>query len=184
MRELPLGVRSTAMVVPSLSRGPGRCFVRKLLFARRLRRCAFLRQSRELFFDSVEARFHDAMLREHRGVDYSSGQSGIAPPPVQADLFRFVDRADEQPNLNRQQLDICQVDLDVARDDEPFVQDTVEDIDQAMRSRWIYELRQSGAPIWVLRSCTAAGPMARDRCSDRRPSSQTSLSTPPCDGSA
>src|SRR5207248_844112 len=40
-----------------------------------------------------------------------------------------------------------QIDLDIAGDDETFVEDTVENVDQAVRPRRVHELRQS-----VLRS--------------------------------
>src|SRR5713226_462468 len=58
----------------------------------------------------------------------------IEPPPVEADLLGLVDRADEQPDTDRQQLDFGQRDLDVARDDEAFVQHAIEDLDQTGRS--------------------------------------------------
>src|SRR5579872_876378 len=51
-------------------------------------------------------------------------------PPVEADLLRFVDRADQQANSNRQQLDFRERHLDVARDHQAFVQDAVEHVDQ------------------------------------------------------
>jgi hypothetical protein len=53
-------------------------------------------------------------------------------PPVQPDLLRFVDRAHEQANLNREQLDVREVDLDVTGYHQPFVQDAVEDLDKPM----------------------------------------------------
>src|SRR5438093_9468266 len=51
-------------------------------------------------------------------------------PPVQADLFGLVDRTDQQPNPNRQQLDFGQRNLDVPGNDETLVEDSVEDVDQ------------------------------------------------------
>jgi hypothetical protein len=48
--------------------------------------------------------------------------------------------------LNRQQLDIREIDLDIAGDDQPFVEDAVEDVYKAVRARWINELGQSGDP--------------------------------------
>ena len=60
-------------------------------------------------------------------------QPRVVAPPVQSDLFGLVDRAHEQSDLNRQQLDVREIDLDVASDDEPLVEDTVEDVDQAVR---------------------------------------------------
>src|SRR6478735_1037288 len=55
-------------------------------------------------------------------------QGGVALPPVDPHLARLVDRGDDQPQLDRQQLDVEQVDLDVARDDDPLVEDALEDV--------------------------------------------------------
>src|SRR3954453_16180465 len=55
-------------------------------------------------------------------------------PPVETDLLGLVDRADEQPDANRQQLDFGQRHLDVAGDDEPLVENTVENVDESRRS--------------------------------------------------
>ena len=51
-------------------------------------------------------------------------------PPVQPDLFRLVDRTDEQTNSNRQQLDFRQRHLDVAGDHQAFVEYPIKDIDE------------------------------------------------------
>src|SRR2546423_1113628 len=62
-------------------------------------------------------------------------QVRVVAPPVQADLLGLVNRADEQTDLERQKLDVRQRDLDVARDDQPLVEDAVEHVNQAGRSR-------------------------------------------------
>ena len=54
-------------------------------------------------------------------------------PPVEADLLRLVDRADQQPDPNREQLDFRQRHLDVAGDDEAFVENAVENVDETGR---------------------------------------------------
>ena len=54
----------------------------------------------------------------------------IVFPPIETDLLSFVDRTDEQPDPNGQQLDLGERYLDVAGDDEALVQDPVEDVDQ------------------------------------------------------
>ena len=54
----------------------------------------------------------------------------IVFPPVEADLLRLVDGADEQSDPDRQQLDFRERHFDIARDDEPFVQDPVEYVDE------------------------------------------------------
>jgi len=58
----------------------------------------------------------------------------IVLPPVEADLLGLVNRTDQQPNANREELDFRERHFDVAGDDEPFVQDPVEHIDQSRRS--------------------------------------------------
>src|SRR5262245_65501956 len=58
----------------------------------------------------------------------------IELPPVEADLLGFVDRADEQPDADRQELDFRKRDLDVAGDDQPLVKDPIEDVDKTCRS--------------------------------------------------
>ena len=91
-----------------------------------------MRETRELLLDSRETCFDGGRLGHHSGPGTGSGETRIISPPVQADLLRLVDRADEEPDLNRQQLDIREIDLDVARDDQPLIKDTVEDVDQAV----------------------------------------------------
>src|SRR4051812_18306535 len=75
-------------------------------------------------------------------------QPRIASPPVQSDLLGLVDRADEQTNLNRQQLDVGEIDLDVAGNHQTFVEHPIQDVDEAMRTRRVYELRQSVLQGW------------------------------------
>ena len=58
----------------------------------------------------------------------------IELPPVEPDLLGLVDRADEQPDPYRQQLDFRQRHLDVAGDHEPLVEYSVEYVDEARGS--------------------------------------------------
>src|SRR4051794_16801669 len=60
-------------------------------------------------------------------------QRGIGLPPVDAHLARPVDRRDEQPELDGQQLDVEQIDLDVAGDDDALVEPPLEDVGEARR---------------------------------------------------
>ncbi len=53
-------------------------------------------------------------------------------PPVHSDLFGFVDRADEKANLDGEKLDVGEVDLDVADDDEALVEHAIENVDQTI----------------------------------------------------
>src|SRR3954470_2644068 len=59
-------------------------------------------------------------------------ERGVGLPPVDPDLLRLVDRGDDQPQLDRQQLDVEQVDLDVAGDHDPLVEDAFEDVGEAV----------------------------------------------------
>src|SRR5205085_7302407 len=61
------------------------------------------------------------------------GVETVGAPPVDADGLGLVDRADDEAELDREQLDVRQRDLDVAGDDESFVEDLVEDVDQTLR---------------------------------------------------
>jgi len=54
-------------------------------------------------------------------------------PPVDPDLAGLVDRRDEQPDLDRQQLDVEQIHADVARDHDPLVENAFEDVGQVRR---------------------------------------------------
>jgi hypothetical protein len=77
-------------------------------------------------------------------------EAGIVAPPVEANLFGLVDRAHEQPHLNGEELDIGEVDLDVAGDHEALVEHSVENVDEAVRAirrgeLWQVGLRSSSA---------------------------------------
>src|SRR4051794_40298228 len=57
-------------------------------------------------------------------------QRRVALPPVDAHLLGLVHGRDQQPQLDRQQLDVEQVDLDVARDDDALVEHALQDVGQ------------------------------------------------------
>ena len=57
-------------------------------------------------------------------------QIGIEFPPVHANLLGFINRADQQTNADRQQFDIRERDANVAGDDQPFVENAVQNIDE------------------------------------------------------
>jgi len=48
--------------------------------------------------------------------------------------------------MDRKELDVGEIDLDVASDDEAFVQHAVEDVDQTVVPSRSYKFRQSVAP--------------------------------------
>src|SRR4029453_13697266 len=52
----------------------------------------------------------------------SRRQVAVVAPPVETDLLRLVQRADEQPDADGEKLDFGEGDLDVARDHQSLVQ--------------------------------------------------------------
>jgi hypothetical protein len=62
-------------------------------------------------------------------------QSGIGPPPIHSYLLCLVDRADEEANLNREELYVGEIDLDVADHDEALVEHAIEDVDETVGAR-------------------------------------------------
>src|SRR2546427_158707 len=59
----------------------------------------------------------------------------IVPPPVQPDLLCLVQRAYDQPDADREELDFGERDLDVPCDHEPLVEHSIEHIDEPGASR-------------------------------------------------
>ena len=62
-------------------------------------------------------------------------QARVCPPPIHSNLLCLVDGADEKADLNREQLDVGEVDLDVADHDEALVEHAIEDVDKAVGAR-------------------------------------------------
>src|SRR4051812_751148 len=54
----------------------------------------------------------------------------IVLPPVQTNLLRLVDRTDHQSDPDGQEFDFGERHLDIAGDDQPFVEHAVENVDQ------------------------------------------------------
>ena len=61
-------------------------------------------------------------------------QVAVVTPPVETDLLRLVQRADEQSDADGEKLDFREGDLDVARDHQPLVQHAIEDVDESRRA--------------------------------------------------
>src|SRR5687767_12123637 len=76
----------------------------------------------------------------------------IVPPPVQANLLGLIDGADHQADADGEQLDLGNRDLDIAGDDQPLVEYSIENVDEA-RSASVADLhgisRHSGASVKV-----------------------------------
>src|SRR6266542_5625974 len=90
-------------------------------------------------------------------------------PPVEANLLRFVDRADQQPYSDRQQFYFGQRHLDVARHHEPFVEHAVENVDQTRRSPVpIRQRRHRFRILTALQTLAFLDNEARSRLSQQR----------------
>ncbi len=74
----------------------------------------------------------DALLQtgDDRFSFFVRNQRAVVPPPIEADLFGFVDRADEQTNADGEQLDVGERDAHIASDDQPLVEDPIQDVNQ------------------------------------------------------
>src|ERR1051326_7772082 len=46
----------------------------------------------------------------------------IVAPPINPDLTRFVDRSDQEPNVDREQLHLKELDPDVTGNDNAFIE--------------------------------------------------------------
>src|SRR5207244_5164410 len=57
----------------------------------------------------------------------------VVLPPVQPDLLGLVDRADDEADAHREELDLGERHLDVAGDDETLVENAVQHVHQAAR---------------------------------------------------
>ena len=72
-------------------------------------------------------------------------QVPVVPPPVEADLLGLVERADEQPDPDGEQLDFGQRHLDVAGDDQPLVEHAIEHVDEPGRAMVGWKLESHAA---------------------------------------
>jgi hypothetical protein len=59
----------------------------------------------------------------------------ICLPPVQSDLLGLIDRADEKTYLDGEELNVGEIDLDVAYDNEALVEHAVQDVNQTIAAR-------------------------------------------------
>src|SRR5437764_2035943 len=73
----------------------------------------------------------EPVLQAGAALRGAPGQRGVARPPVDPELRGLVGRRDQEPQLDREQLDVEQVDRHVARDHDPLVQDPLQDVGEA-----------------------------------------------------
>ena len=57
-----------------------------------------------------------------------AAKNGVVDPPIHSHLLCLVHRTDHQADLNREQLNIHQLDLDIASDDNAFVQHSLDEL--------------------------------------------------------
>ena len=87
------------------------------------------RERLDLPFQLTDLRAQIVGLR-HRPALAAGRQVPIVTPPVQPDLLRLVERADQQAYPDRQELDLRERDLDVAGDHEALVEHPIENVDE------------------------------------------------------
>src|SRR4051812_13589172 len=90
-------------------------------------RSSLFRKTFECSFDAIEPSLE--LGGWQRRVGRSRAETWISAPPIQADLLGFVDRTHKKSYLNRQQLDVREIDLDVASHDQSLVENPVENVD-------------------------------------------------------
>src|SRR5438445_502566 len=65
----------------------------------------------------------------------AGSQVVVVTPPIEADLLRFVDRTHDQAHPDREQLDLRQRHLDVAGDDQSFIEHAIENVHETTALR-------------------------------------------------
>src|ERR1700712_2656090 len=113
MRLVPPEARSTGMLLPPAVR----LFFRSLRSGPRRRTLGCQRQRGDSFFQRPHLVAQNFVLG--RQMPGGHGKIGILAPPVQTDLLRLVDRADEEADADGDELDLRQGDPDVAGNDQP-----------------------------------------------------------------
>jgi hypothetical protein len=82
----------------------------------------------------------------------------VISPPVQSDLLGLVDRAHDETDTNREELDLGERDLDVTGHDQALVEDAVENVNKS-----------AGSARWLLANQFAFVPWERSSRRRRRP---------------
>ena len=84
--------------------------------------------------EGCDLAFQDAQLPAQVlgiiGGPSAGSQVTIVLPPVEPDLLSLVDRANDQPDPDREELDFGERDLDISGDGESLVQHPVKHIDE------------------------------------------------------
>src|SRR5919197_4933126 len=92
-----------------------------------------LAERTELGFEMPDPILQRALLAVQL-VAVPTGQVGVPGPPVDPELLRLVRRCDQETQLDGEQLDVEQVDGDVAGHHDALVQHTIENVHEARPS--------------------------------------------------
>src|SRR6185295_16690068 len=120
MRLVPPAARSTAIV-----KTPYRVSV---LAGRTATPAGGARQRRDPPFEQPELLPKFEIFLQH--LLATRREMAVILPPVETNLLGLVDRADHQADADREELDLSERHLDVARDDEALVEHAIENVDQ------------------------------------------------------
>src|SRR5689334_8884264 len=126
-----------------------------------------LHSPRQRFYASLQRSDVPLELLVLRGRTSHLGPRGmgVGAPPVHADLLGLVDRADDEADTDGEELDLGQGDADVPGDQEPLVQDAVQDVHEPGGGSVLIErhVRSHAGPPCAARATSA------DRTSENTP---------------
>src|SRR5712691_5953155 len=126
IRLVPPAARSTGIGTLLVSGPSSLAGHRRLL--QRCSRGPTPRERRQLPLETPHLLFQLFVLGRQRL--FARREVVVELPPVEADLFRLVDRTDEQSDPNCQELDFGQRHFDVARHHQSLVENAIENVDE------------------------------------------------------
>src|SRR5207244_1299790 len=80
-------------------------------------------------------------LRRQLRTGRRTAEERAAGPPVDAHLSRLVDRRDQEPDVDREELDLDETDADVAGNHETLVEDPLEEIGERGAVGRVHDVR-------------------------------------------
>src|SRR5437867_3667037 len=134
--------RTSIRLVPPVVRSTGIRFLLPWLLLDRSARSArvrassvaapIVREQRDLFFERRELTLE--VVGRQCGARSTRREVRVVLPPVETDLLRLVDGADDQADANREKFNLGERNFDVAGDGQSLVEHAVEDVDKATDS--------------------------------------------------
>src|SRR5439155_9092281 len=91
-----------------------------------------IREQCDLFFERRELTLE--VVGRQRGARSTRREVRVVLPPVETDLLRLVDGADDQADPDRKKFDLGERDFDVTGDGQSLVKHAVEDVDETAGS--------------------------------------------------